>query len=280
MAWTLPAGLPQGRLVIPDPEYAEGEPITEPVLWVCDDPVADAGPLWARLLTVHPESGLWPLLLMGRPVTPRRAYSFPERARWEAGRPWHSAELAPVPTERIDEADADQVLAEWWNTEFGAEKWLTRAWNVGRIQPFRSWPGIAPSSAPGHDPDQHAASVVTTPGRIRDLTMYEGDPYAGLARAQDGAAAIASCGWISRAGGTADTAAVVRSWQVRFGARLCSLSMDTLGLSVAWPPTNPEQARLVAAEHFAFCPDLVATGTLDDRARALVDAQVWAFWWD
>lgn len=280
MAWSLPTGLPQGRLIVPDRQYAEAEPVTEPVLWVSDDPVADAGPLWARLLSFHHGSGLWPLLLMGRPVSPRRARAFPERARQEAGRPWHSAELAPVPTERIDEADVQQVLAEWWNSAFGAEEWQTRPWNVQRIQPFRSWPGLAPSSAPGPDPDQHAESVVTTPGRIPELTMYEGDPYVGLARAQDGAAAIASSGWLSRADGAADTAAVIRSWQRRFGARLCSLSMDTLGASVAWPPASLDQARRVAAEHFAFCPDLANTGTLDDRARSLVDAEVWAFWWD
>ena len=111
MAWSLPAGLPQGRLIVPDPQYAEAEPVTKPVLWVSDDPVADAGPLWARLLSLHRDSGLWPLLLMGRPVSPRRAQRFPERALQEAGRPWHSAELAPVPTQRIDTADVERVLA-------------------------------------------------------------------------------------------------------------------------------------------------------------------------
>ena len=160
------------------------------------------------------------------------------------------------------------------------DKWQTRPWNVQRIQPFRPWPGLAPSSIPGRDPDQRATSVVTAPRRIAELTMYEGDPYVGLVQAQDGAAAIASSGWLSRAGAVADTAAVIRSWQERFGARLCSLSMDTLGVSVAWPPTNAEQARRIAAEHYAFCPDLVAAGTLDDRARSLVEAEVWAFWWD
>lgn len=280
MAWSLPAGLPPGRLIVPDPEYAQDEPVTEPALWVSDDPVADAGQLWARLLSLHPDSGLWPLLLMGRPVSPSRAALVPELARQEAGRPWHSAELAPVPSERIDEADVAEVLAEWWNSAFGAEKWQTRPWNEQRIDPFRSWPGLAPSSAPGPDPDQHAASVATTPGGIRALTMYDGDPYVGLAHGQDGAAAVASSGWLSRAGGADETAAVIRSWQGRFGARLCSLSMDTLGVSVAWPPTSAEQARRVAAEHFAFCPDLANASSLEDRARSLAHAEVWAFWWD
>jgi hypothetical protein len=280
MEWTLPDGLPPGRLIVPDPEFAEEEPVTEPVLWVSSDPVPDAGPLWARLLALHPDSGLWPLLLMGRPVSPRRAQRFPEKARWEVGRPWHSGELAPVPAERIDSLDAGRLLAEWWDATIGPRQKRIRPGTDAPAQPFRAWPGLAEPSAPGRDPDQHAVSVVTAPGGIRRLTMYDGDPYVGLTRALDGAAAITACGWLSRADGAAGTAAVVRSWQERFGGRLCSLSMDTLGMAVAWPPTTLEHARRVAAEHLAFCPDLLDTSTLDDHARSLVGAPLWACWWD
>ena len=63
-AW-LPDELPPGRLVVPDPDYADGDPVTDPVLWVSDLPVPDAGPLWASLLGQHARSGLWPLLLTG-----------------------------------------------------------------------------------------------------------------------------------------------------------------------------------------------------------------------
>ena len=53
-SWPLPGGLPPGRLIVADPRYAYGEPVTEPVLWVTDHLVPDAGPLWARLLAEHP----------------------------------------------------------------------------------------------------------------------------------------------------------------------------------------------------------------------------------
>lgn len=70
--WTLPAWLSAGRLVVPDPDFApeDEEPVTEPALWVSADPMPGAGPLWGRLLALHPDSGLWPLLLMGRPLRP------------------------------------------------------------------------------------------------------------------------------------------------------------------------------------------------------------------
>jgi hypothetical protein len=280
MEWSLPDGLPPGRLIVPDPQFAEEEPVAEPVLWVSSDPVPDAGPLWARLLAVHPGTGLWPLLLMGRPVNPGRAHRSPERARWEAGRPWHSAELAPVPTGRIDGLDAGRLLAAWWDTTIGARRQHIRSGTNSPPQPFRVWPGLAEPGASGRDPDQHAVSVVTAPGGIRELTMYDGYPYVGLTHAPDGAAAITACGWLSRADGAEGTAAVIRSWQARFGARLCSLSMDTLGVAVAWPPATLEHARRVAAEHLAFCPDLLDTSTFEDCARSLVGAPLWAFWWD
>lgn len=45
--------------------------------------------------------------------------------------------------------------------------------------------------------------------------------------------ALASCGWISVRGRTEQDAAVVRSWQDRFGARLCTLGIDRIVLSAA-----------------------------------------------
>jgi Domain of unknown function (DUF4253) len=56
--------------------------------------------------------------------------------------------------------------------------------------------------------------------------------------------------------------------------------MDTLGLSVAWPPASQEHARHVAAEHLAFCPDLADMVSFDEYARELIGAETWRFWWD
>ena len=73
---------------------------------------------------------------------------------------------------------------------------------------------------------------------------------------------------------------VVRSWQQRFGARLCALGFDTIGLAVAWPPQTADHAQRVAAEHFAFCPDLRSMTTFSEYTESLVGNPVWNFWWD
>jgi Domain of unknown function (DUF4253) len=82
-----------------------------------------------------------------------------------------------------------------------------------------------------------------------------------------------------RANTAEEIAAVVRSWQHRFGARLCALGFGTIGLAGAWPPQSVEHAQRVAAEHFAFCPDLRMT-TFSEYAGSLVGNRVWNFWWD
>ncbi|MES4831284.1 MULTISPECIES: DUF4253 domain-containing protein [Streptomyces] len=54
---------------------------------------------------------------------------------------------------------------------------------------------------------------------------------------------------------TAKFSAVVRGWEHRFGARGVAVGFSTLHLGVASPPADEHEALLVAAEHFAFCPD-------------------------
>ncbi len=77
-------------------------------------------------------------------------------------------------------------------------------------------------------------------------------------------------------------AAVVRSWEDRFGARVVSVGFNTLDLSVAAPPVDAEHALQVAAEHWAFCPDNVVQGPgdLQGYAEQIIGAHAWSFWWD
>ncbi|MFD9729931.1 DUF4253 domain-containing protein [Streptomyces sp. NPDC059072] len=78
--------------------------------------------------------------------------------------------------------------------------------------------------------------------------------------------------------------AVVRNWEDRFGASVVAVGFSTLHLAIAAPPTDRHEALLVAAEHFAFCPDNIWQGsrpcTLAAYAERLIDAPVWEFWWD
>ncbi|MFI9547932.1 DUF4253 domain-containing protein [Streptomyces sp. NPDC052016] len=46
----------------------------------------------------------------------------------------------------------------------------------------------------------------------------------------------------------------------RFGARIVGVGFATLHLSVAAPPSRLEDALIIAAEHFAFCPDNIWQG--------------------
>ncbi|MGC9668658.1 DUF4253 domain-containing protein [Planosporangium sp. 12N6] len=100
-----------------------------------------------------------------------------------------------------------------------------------------------------------------------------------------GADALTVVGWSGPTNHTNDTgeiSAVVRSWEERFGAQVVGVGFDTLYLSIAAPPTSLSHALRVAAEHFAFCPDLVwqGTGTLTAYAEQLVGVNNWSFWWD
>lgn len=287
-SWAVPDGLPPGRLIVPEPAYATGTPVTEPVLWITDKSVPDAGPLFARLLASHEVTGLWPLLLTTLVIPDMGSGTRPElrdimlRSN-PPGRPWFTGELSPVPVDAIDEPDAEELLGHGWNLSTGQGDQET---DFGRDAipsvPFTSWPGLADPMPPGADPDATAARIATSPEGLRLLTGRV-DPDAahlGLIPAADGAAAIATCGWWSEAGDPLEIAVVVRSWQQRFGARLCSLGFGLLCLSVAWPPVTAEQASRVAAEHLAFCPGIVGSSTFGEYADSLRGGSTWQFWWD
>ena len=295
--WAVPDGLPPGRLIVPDPRYAERSPVpgpAGPVLWITDQPQVEPGPLWARLLSGHPTTGLWPLLLTTL-VVPDMAGAREDireviRRSNPPGRPWLTGELAPAAASdagepgagkpEAGEPAAGELLARGWDLTTGqGEEGIDFGEDAIPAVPFRSWPGLA---APGHggDPDARAAEIVTAPGGVRQLTGRDDPPHLGLVPAPDGAGAITAAGWISRAGPAAEIASVIRSWQERFGARLCSLGMNTLGVSVAWPPDTAGHAQRVAAEHFAFCAGLADFASFGEYAGGLIGAPAWTFWWD
>jgi hypothetical protein len=254
----LPAGtLPPGRLVTPE----DGGP---PPYWLSDAPVEPA--LWARLRSRHHETGLWPLVLSGLSS--------------EENRPWVDGEVFPADTSSPDGHDAAELLARWWeaNTETGEDDMLSATERAEVTAPFgRRWPGLAapgePAGPPDHFADQYAEFLLDGQARL------------GLVPANRGADTLAVTGWSGPANHVGDTgkiSAVVRSWEERFGARVVGVGFATLHLSVAAPPTTPEQALRVAAEHFAFCPDNVwqGSGTLTAYAEGIVDMNCWPFWWD
>ncbi|MGW7449375.1 DUF4253 domain-containing protein [Kitasatospora sp. NPDC054795] len=257
----LPVDLPPGRTVTAD----DGP---EPLLWISDAP-APAG-LWRRLHRAHPRTGLWPLLLT--PLDP----AGPDY------RPWLSGELYPVDAAVPDLYDPAALLATWWKQvdedEDGEVSEDAEILDEALAPYGRTWPGPAPAATV---PDGAAG---TEARELAEVLRSVKDVRLGLVRADSGAQALAVCGWSGPTNhdDIARIATVLADWERRFGAQIVEVGFDTLELSVPVPPATLAEALPLAAEHTAFCPDLVfqGTGSLTEYAEGLVGAHQWSFWWD
>ncbi|MFD9793890.1 DUF4253 domain-containing protein [Streptomyces sp. NPDC059070] len=213
-----------------------------PLLWRAESPAAPGD--WARLLPARLAAGLQPVLVGGK-------YGLDQ---WE---------LAPEEMTYPGDHDAEDVLAEVWE-EFAEEE-------LGA----GDWPGLAEGPALQEDPDVRAGSVADG--------SWPKDARLALVPARRSADIPAALGWSGALNLEEDTgrlSAVLRSWEDRFGVRVVGLAFDELLVSVAAPPTTLEQARAVAAEHFAFCPDVIED-SLEEYARdELLNSPSWHFWWD
>jgi uncharacterized protein DUF4253 len=243
--------LPPGRAVPPD----EGD--GELAYWLSDEQASPGH--WRELRAMHGETGLWPVLL---------------RDTRNGKRPWTSGEVYFDGLTTADDHDPAQLLAQWWaeHTEDAAK--ITK--------PFgRQWPGLAAALPTEIDPDEQAQAVIAELEQVPGMRL-------GLVAAERGSDALTASRWSGPANYSNDTAkfaAVVRSWEDRFGARvICLDEFATLYLSIAAPPLDMSQALPVAAEHLAFCPDNIWQGRKDETlatyAERLIDDPVWVFWWD
>ncbi|MER5884145.1 DUF4253 domain-containing protein [Streptomyces sp. NPDC001941] len=261
---SLDVSLPPGRIVL----SGEGDG-DAPALWVSEGPVAFD--LWKRVHAQHTRTGIWPLLLE------------PLRTGEEDFRPWSTGELFPEGMTSPGKHDAEELLAQWWEqhsprVEDGV---LDAPARTAVTAPFgRFWPGPAPATTPSADPEAAARECAGF------FTDFRDEVRLGLVAAARGADALATAGWSGPMNYDNDFgkyAAVLRSWEDRFGVRVVGVGFATLHLSVASPPVDKGQALRVAAEHFAFCPDNIWQGpdaTLDAYAERLMGADCWDFWWD
>jgi hypothetical protein len=254
----LPSGvLPAGRLIAA--QDGGGSPY-----WLSDEP-AEAD-LWIRVHAEHPESGLWPLALHGLEADPDR--------------PWVEGAVFPKDSSDPGSHDIGELLAELWDDNAddpGDEDEDDEAERVLVISPFTRWPGLAPAGDPQESPDDLADNYAQK--------VFDGSARLGLVAVQRSADVIARIGWTGTTNiGTepGQISAVLRDWEERFEIRVVGIGFDTLRLSVAAPPMTLDEALPVAAEHFAFCPDNVWTGSDSIAAYAedLVAAKHWDFWWD
>lgn len=75
-------------------------------------------------------------------------------------------------------------------------------------------------------------------------------------------------------------AAVLRSWEERFGARVFAMTFDAAHLLVKRPPRDMDAALPVAAEHWLFCDDDAGRQPVRTTAANLIGNPIWYFWWD
>jgi hypothetical protein len=179
--------------------------------------------------------------------------------------------------------DAASVLREMWNgTAFEGddEDWEEEEDEemVAMRAPFsREFPGLA--AAEGTSLSQEQIQDVLTSLRPARL---------GLVPASRPADVLPLIGWSGFAPGTDGTlslAAVLRSWEDRFGARLLDVGFAEIRLLVERPPRTHDAAQDLAAEQFAFCNECTLAGKVglsdvQSITAGLVNTPIWGFWWD
>ncbi|WP_240157393.1 DUF4253 domain-containing protein [Pseudonocardia broussonetiae] len=174
--------------------------------------------------------------------------------------------------------DPHAVLAEVASRDaatFLDERWPSDCPQCGCRDSFGSFTGLAPALVPEDDPVAVAAESEIA-SRRSHLALVPG------IRPADAVAVLRWRGTCNRHDDVAGLSAVLRSWEERFGALLVQIDFMTLWLTVAAPPRTPQECRAVAAEHFAFCPDVDGEDprALRDYAATLAGRRWWRFWWD
>lgn len=200
-------------------------------------------------VAAYRHSGLWPLLVPA------------DDADLPAGQA-HTAGFTDI--------KPGQVLARWWRASVEAG---------GRTEPFGwEFPGLVRRANRHADAQAEAGNTGSVLGARRRYRL-------GLVHTSRPANALAvsgRIGGVSSAAELAATAAVLRSWEERFGATLITLGPRLLELSVAAPPRTRERSVAVAAEHHAFRAGTAAVdppGGLPEHAENLLGTRVWRFGW-
>ncbi|MYS19067.1 protein of unknown function [Streptomyces sp. DvalAA-14] len=253
--------LPPGSLM---DTTADG-PWPEPLLWCADGPAQPGA--WAGLLAGR-SVGLLPVLIQEDTTHGGKLAD------------WY---LDPGRMSYPGDHDVEEFLAESWagyvSEEEDPEEELLEV-----LAPYgQDWPGLAPAPAFDGDPDTTAAGVTAE----LVASGWLDRPRAALVHARRSADIPAAMGWggpVNYEDDTGALSAVLRSWEDRYGLRVVALGLDTLTATVAAPPQTVAQAEAIAAEHFAFCPDIITQGRHGSlstyAAKALLGKNIWHFWWD
>jgi predicted DNA-binding WGR domain protein len=240
--------LPEGRLYSAE---SEGGPRGDlPVIWASAAAVKHVADMWSHLADAFGETGIWPVIVDA-------TYGFDGFGDY----------LIDLPRGRHTEVTA--ILRKGWNDSVNFEEESPDE----HVAPFgNQFPGLA-DATPGQQPaslDRHVAPL---------------EGHLALIAVNRPADVLDAIGWMGAAnydGDPLDMSTVLRSWEARFDAYLVGLGTDTLILAVGRPARDLASASAIAAEHLAFCPDNIdqGPGSIRDYAPGLVNAPLWAFWWD
>ncbi|GIH65395.1 hypothetical protein Msi02_62120 [Microbispora siamensis] len=266
----LPADLPPGRLLTPGGAWGGNGAWTDgPVCWVSDQPVDDLPGKWARLQAACELTGLRPIALE-----------------------YVDDELLPERLSDIEAVDVENYLIDSWKA-YCAYREAARVTPVSYDEvpegvevpddpgpPYSVWPGLASADLLHADPDLVACEVVAT-----EIFSDPGfaTPHVALVPAPRSADIPALMGWYFDGPRPAALAAVLRSWEDRFGVRVIAACHGGWKVSVAAPPTTKEQAEHLALEHLLVCPDAlyqVGAWTFPEYAERILGSRIWHLWWD
>jgi hypothetical protein len=156
---------------------------------------------------------------------------------------------------------------------------------VQQRAPFtRAFPGVAPPERTPLSPAQRQQALDWLLPLMRLTSLPTPTARIGLVAADRPADVLPRIGWTgvtNRYPTSLPVAAVLRSWEDRFGARLIDVGFAEIRLLVERPPRSPKAALHIAAEQYPFA-DESGEGLRDIPriAASLVDAPIWAFWWD
>ena len=264
-----PVTLPRGGLI----RAHEGE--GEAVAWATDDPVPDPGRVWAALSVLHPQTGLVPILLDGLEGDTRE--------------PWDEGEFSgPLNLSAIDRLDPGQVLGGLWarslDTLSEGEQEDPRFAQL-RAPFTRAFPGLALSGDAALTPAERQQALDVMLPEMRLTSLPQPAARIGLVAAARPADVLPAIGWWGVANRGYEfllpLAAVLRSWEDRFGACLIDVGFAEIRLLVERPPRTLEAAQRIAAEHYVLA-DRSGEGpkAVSRIAASLVNAPIWAFWWD
>jgi Domain of unknown function (DUF4253) len=252
--------LPVGRLL-----RSKGG-MGEPVAWMTEAQVPEPGPVWFALSALHGQTGLVPVL---EPAG--RGDDLQDACQ----------DMAAVAD--LDRFDAAAMLEHRWSDCF-PEPWQVglewdeeRRWAEDMAAPFTSqYPGLAPAVNAALAPEVLEAALRSFPASR--IVLVPADRPADV---------LPVLGWwpgdwdsAFPAPNSVGFAAVLRSWEERFGARLFAMTHDAAHLLVERPPRDLDSALPVAAEHWVFCDEPAGRQPVQTTAAEIVDAPVWYFWWD